>query len=116
MLGPRVAIVGDDHVWDSAGTPTQFAGRPVERRTDIGRDVWIGYGVTVMRGVTIGDGAVVAAGAVVTRDIPAFEVWAGVPARRIRDRFGPDERTAHLATLDGPLLDRPSFAQPQARA
>ena len=39
--------------------------------------------VTVVAGVTIGEGARVAAGAVVTKDVPAFEIWGGVPARRI---------------------------------
>ena len=37
--------------------------------------------------MTIGNGAVVAAGAVVTKDIPPYEVWGGVPARKIKDRI-----------------------------
>lgn len=45
---------------------------------------WLGDRVTVLKGVTIGLGAVVGAGSVVTRDIPAYEVWAGNPARKIR--------------------------------
>ena len=43
-------------------------------------------GAIVLQGVKIGDGAVVAAGAVVTKDIPANEVWGGVPAKKIKDR------------------------------
>ncbi|WP_232009810.1 DapH/DapD/GlmU-related protein [Actinomyces howellii] len=46
--------------------------------------VWMGANVTVLPGVTIGEGAVVAAGAVVTRDVPAFTVVGGVPAKPIR--------------------------------
>ncbi|MBC7648989.1 MAG: CatB-related O-acetyltransferase [Vitreoscilla sp.] len=53
----------------------------------IGHDVWIGSGVIVLRGVTIGDGAVVAAGSVVTRDVDAYSVVGGVPARFIKPRF-----------------------------
>jgi acetyltransferase-like isoleucine patch superfamily enzyme len=42
--------------------------------------------VVVTRGVTIGDGVVVGANAVVTSDIPPYEIWAGVPARKIKER------------------------------
>jgi acetyltransferase-like isoleucine patch superfamily enzyme len=52
----------------------------------LGRDVWLGVNVVVLKGVTIGDGAVVAAGAVVTKSIPAFEIWAGVPGKKIGER------------------------------
>ena len=57
----------------------------------IGNDVWIADRVTILGGCrTIGNGAVIAAGAVVTRDVPAYAVVGGVPARLIRMRFGPD--------------------------
>ena len=51
-------------------------------------DVWIGYGATIMSGVHIAQGAVIAAGAVVTKDVPAYAVIGGVPAKVIRFRFG----------------------------
>ncbi|MEO9167166.1 MAG: DapH/DapD/GlmU-related protein, partial [Aestuariivirga sp.] len=54
---------------------------------DIGHDVWIGHGAIIMPGVKIGHGAVVAAGAVVTKDVAAFEIVGGVPAKRIKWRF-----------------------------
>jgi len=53
----------------------------------IGRDCWIGAGVRILQGVTIGNGAVVGASSVVTKDIPNYEIWAGVPARRIKERI-----------------------------
>ncbi|WP_307720002.1 DapH/DapD/GlmU-related protein [Paenibacillus koleovorans] len=56
----------------------------------IGHDVWIGHGVTVMPGVTIGTGAVVGSGAVVTKDVAPYTIVAGVPAKRIRERFDPE--------------------------
>jgi acetyltransferase-like isoleucine patch superfamily enzyme len=52
----------------------------------IGRDVWIGAGAGLTDGVAIGDHAVVGMGAVVTREVPAYAVVAGVPARVIGDR------------------------------
>jgi phosphonate metabolism protein (transferase hexapeptide repeat family) len=53
----------------------------------IGHDVWIGHGAIVLPGRNIGIGAVVAAGAIVTRDVPAYTIVAGNPARIIRRRF-----------------------------
>ena len=48
----------------------------------------------ILSGVTIGDGAVIGAGAVVSRDVAPFTVNVGVPARRIRDRFTPQQIAA----------------------
>ena len=56
------------------------------RPTQIGKDVWIGANAVILGGVTIGDGCVVAAGAVVTKDLPAYSVAMGVPARVVRTR------------------------------
>ncbi len=50
----------------------------------IGKHVWIGSNATVLAGVTIGDWAVVAAGAVVTKDVPAYTVVGGVPAKVLK--------------------------------
>lgn len=55
--------------------------------TVIENDVWIGQGVFIKAGVTIATGAVIGMGSVVTKDIPAYQVWAGNPAHKIRDRF-----------------------------
>jgi phosphonate metabolism protein (transferase hexapeptide repeat family) len=53
----------------------------------LGHDIWIGHGVTVLPGVSIGNGAAIGAGAVVTKDVPAYTVAVGVPARVLRPRF-----------------------------
>lgn len=53
----------------------------------IGNDVWIGYEAVIMAGVTIGDGAIIGTRAVVTKDVPAYTIVGGVPARLIRKRF-----------------------------
>jgi len=53
----------------------------------IGHDVWIGHGAVILPGRSIGTGAVVAAGAIVTKDVPAYTIVAGNPARPVRRRF-----------------------------
>lgn len=55
----------------------------------IEEDVWVGTSCVILQGVTIGKGSVVAAGSVVNKSIPAYEVWAGVPARFIKHRSYP---------------------------
>ena len=50
----------------------------------IGPKVWIGFGAVILKGVSIGEGAVVGAMSVVTRDVPAFSIVAGNPAKVIR--------------------------------
>jgi phosphonate metabolism protein (transferase hexapeptide repeat family) len=69
---------------------------------DIGHDVWIGHGAIVLPGRSIGTGAVVAAGAIVTKDVPAYTIVAGNPARAIKRRFSEDiaNRLAELEWWD----------------
>jgi virginiamycin A acetyltransferase len=62
----------------------------------VGPGCWIGDRVTVLAGVEIGAGAVIAAGSVVTKDVPAFTVAGGVPAREIRQRCTPEVAQALL--------------------
>jgi phosphonate metabolism protein (transferase hexapeptide repeat family) len=72
------------------------------QRVDIGHDVWIGHGAIVLPGRSIGTGAVIAAGAVVTKDVAAYTIVGGNPARPIRRRF-PEavaDRLARLAWWD----------------
>src|SRR5512146_1812013 len=77
--------------------PDFFAWRR-SHRVQIGHDVWIGHGAIVLPGRSIGAGAVVAAGAIVTKDVAAYTIVAGNPARTIRRRF-PEAVTNRLAEL-----------------
>ena len=51
---------------------------------NIGRNVWVGRNACIMAGVAIGDGAVIGANAVVTKDVPAYSIAVGVPAKVIK--------------------------------
>lgn len=51
----------------------------------IGDNVWIGAGCVLLPGCKIGDNAIVAAGSVVSGEVPAGELWGGVPARKIKN-------------------------------
>lgn len=61
--------------------------RELVKRVAIGDDVWIGRSAIVLPGVQVATGAVIGAGAVVTRNVPAYSIVAGNPARLIRYRF-----------------------------
>ena len=69
-----------------------------EHHVDIGHDVWIGHGAIVLPGRSVGTGAVIAAGAVVTKDVPAYTIFGGNPARPIKRRF-PQEIADRLTDL-----------------
>ncbi len=57
------------------------------RNITLGNDVWIGNDVILLPGITIGNGVILGAGAVVAKDIPAYAVVIGNPARITRYRF-----------------------------
>jgi acetyltransferase-like isoleucine patch superfamily enzyme len=66
----------------------QYPGHPYSKGDVIvGNDVWIGTEALIMSGVRIGDGAVIGARAVVSKDVPAYAIVAGNPARIVRMRF-----------------------------
>lgn len=64
---------------------------PFKGDTVIGNDVWSGEYVTIIPGVKVGDGAIIAANSTVTKDVEAYSVVGGNPARLIRKRFSDEE-------------------------
>ncbi len=66
-------------------------------RVRIGNDVWIGAQAIIMPGIRIHDGAVIGAGAIVTRDVEAYEVVVGSPAKHLKWRFEQEMRDKLLA-------------------
>jgi maltose O-acetyltransferase len=87
-IGMQALIITSDHRAPGGGWRQETTGLPVR----IGDRVWMGARVMVLPGVTIGDDVIVAAGAVVTADCAPGGVYAGVPARRIREVADSDNR------------------------
>lgn len=85
LISMHCCILSSNHTVPPRGT-TIRSQPDILLPTKIGRDVWLGANVTVLGGVTIGDGCIVGAGAVVTKDLPAYSIALGVPARVIRHR------------------------------
>lgn len=86
LIGPECYAIIRNHHFSDLNTPIALQGYDDEAAPVIGSDVWIGARVTLLPGVFIGDHAIVATGAVVTRDVPAYAIVGGVPAKIIGDR------------------------------
>lgn len=84
-IGAHSLFIATDHRFDSRDKPI-FQQGTRQRGIRVGHDVYVGSNVVVLDGVTIGDGAVLAAGAVVSKDVPAYAIVVGVPARVIKYR------------------------------
>ena len=85
LIGAYSYLVSANHNYSNRELPiwTQgFAGSPIV----IEDRVWLGAHVIVLPGVRICEGAIIGAGSVVTKNVPAYEVWAGVPAKFIKKR------------------------------
>lgn len=74
------------------GSHAKRGGESVNLPITIGNGCWIGARVTVLPGITVGDGCIIAAGAVVTSDCEPDGLYAGVPARRIKELSKADDR------------------------
>jgi acetyltransferase-like isoleucine patch superfamily enzyme len=86
-IGPCVRILSHQHLEEALETPILHSRQSYSRVViEDGADV--GIGSIILPGVRVGRGAIVGAGSVVTREIPAFTVFAGNPARLLRHRKG----------------------------
>ncbi|MGI4020882.1 MAG: acyltransferase [Janthinobacterium lividum] len=97
IFGNKVAIIGRyDHCYQQIGTPIRLAVQIRDRDynwkglnliTIIEDDVWVGYGATILGGVRIGEGSIIGAGSLVTKDVEPYSIYAGTPAKKLKDRF-----------------------------
>ena len=85
VLIAQHCYIGDtEHIFYNRSIPIREQSHIIARVV-IEDDVWIGCGVKIMSGVSIGKGSVIAAGAVVTKDVPPYTLFGGVPAKKIKD-------------------------------
>lgn len=105
-IGSNTLIAGGTHIYDTNFHSLDPAIRIVRNAdrvhtkfelyqhsspVSIGNQCWIGSRCIILKGVTIGDQAVIGAGSVVTKDVPPRQVWAGNPAKLIKELKGESE-------------------------
>jgi virginiamycin A acetyltransferase len=87
LLAPGVQLMATNHNWDRRDVPIRLQGfRPSKGGIVIEDDVWIGANSTVLDGARIGRGAIIAACSLVSGEVPPYEIWGGVPLRKISER------------------------------
>lgn len=86
LIGSGCKFIDHDHDSARRDVPINEQIDSPEAGIVLGSDVWLGANVVVLKGVQIGSGAIIAAGAVVTGSVPEYEIWGGVPARKISAR------------------------------
>ncbi len=106
-LSSRVALIGkQDHDFTTIGIPFNFAtyvgsnkmkGTYLQEEDEvtIEEDVWVGHQSIILTGVRVGRGTIIAAGSVVIRDTEPYSIVAGVPARKVGERFTKDQIAVH---------------------
>ena len=90
MIGPQVTIITGDHKINAIGKyMADVSDSEKDPENDlpvvIEDDVWIGANSTILKGVTIGEGAVIGSGSLVTKDIPAWTIAIGHPAKVMKE-------------------------------
>lgn len=85
-IGNHVDIASEVMIWTSEHDLQDPSFAAIEAKVVIEDYVFIGPRAILLPGITIGTGAVVGAGAVVTKNVPAGDIVAGIPARKIGDR------------------------------
>jgi maltose O-acetyltransferase len=86
MMGPDVIILTSNHRFRDLKSPMLAQGSKVDA-VRIEDDVWIGTRAIILPGTTVGRGAIIGAGSVVTRDVAAYSIVGGNPARVIGNRL-----------------------------
>ncbi len=87
MIAPHCMIASGNHDFKQLETAMRFAGHFTKGPIIIEDDVWIGANVTITDGVNIGKGAVIAANSCVVGNVEPYDIFGGVPAKKIGSRL-----------------------------
>jgi maltose O-acetyltransferase len=85
-FGPYTMVHTADHETSDTERPINQQGWKESPPVRIGSDCWIGMGVCILAGVQIGEGSVIGAGSIVTKDVEAYSVAVGNPAKTVKRR------------------------------
>ena len=83
LIASGCKFIDHDHGFSNRDIPMNISVEGIEESIYIDEDVWIACNTVILKGVKIGKGAIIAAGAVVTKSIPEYEIWGGIPAKKI---------------------------------
>ncbi len=99
-IGPNLTIMNSNHDYNFPALQYSFHAQIFNTphpgllkktyckgKVIIGNDVWFGENVSIMSGVKIGDGCVIGFGSIVTKDLEPYTICAGVPCKKIKNRF-----------------------------
>ncbi|MDD2435444.1 MAG: acyltransferase [Bacilli bacterium] len=86
MMGPNVRIYTRNHKFQNKSIPMCEQGETELKPVIIKNDVWIGDGTIILPGIIINEGSIIGAGSVVTKDVEAYSIVAGNPAKFIKYR------------------------------
>jgi virginiamycin A acetyltransferase len=87
LLAPGAMLMPTNHDFGRRDIPIRHQGfHPSKGGITLENDVWIGANAVILDGTHIGEGAIIAAGSVVQGVVPAYEIWGGVMAQKLKDR------------------------------
>lgn len=86
MMGPDCIVYTVNHAYSDLNKPMCQQGFSKMKPVTINNDVWIGGRVIILPGITIHNGAIIGAGSVVTKDVPAYAIVGGNPAKILKWR------------------------------
>lgn len=100
LIASNVAFLNsDEHLYNIVGKTIWTSPKGYKHKIIVKDDVWIGHGAILLAPVCVNQGSIVSTGSVVTKDVPAYSIVGGNPAKVIKMRFTPNEISAHEKIL-----------------